>query len=51
MGEEYKYTFMETGLHQRDILPTLYDTISGLTHASSEEIKSKLSNPETMFLI
>ena len=44
MGEEYKYTFMETGLHQRDILPTLYDTISGLTHTSSEEIKSKLSN-------
>merc|ERR1719461_756447 len=29
MGEEYKYTSMETGLHQRDILPTLYDTISG----------------------
>merc|ERR1719288_333591 len=44
LGEEYKYTFMETGLHQRDILPTLYDTISGLTHTSSEEIKSKLSN-------
>merc|ERR1712241_1267560 len=44
MGEEYKYTFMETGLHQRDILPTLYDTISGLTHTSSEEIKSKLSH-------
>merc|ERR1719422_2636448 len=36
MGEEYKYTSMETGLHQRDILPTLYDTISGLTHTSSE---------------
>merc|ERR1712038_1825991 len=44
MGEEYKYTFMEVGLHQRDILPTLYDTISGLTHTSSEEIKSKLSH-------
>merc|ERR1719461_576621 len=44
MGEEYKYTSMETGLHQRDILPTLYDTISGLTHTSSEEIKSKLSH-------
>merc|ERR1712038_279292 len=44
MGEEYKYTFMETGLHQRDVLPALYDTISGLTHTSSEEIKSKLSN-------
>merc|ERR1712223_1049547 len=43
MGEEYKYTSMEVGLHQRDILPTLYDTISGLTHTSSEEIKSKLS--------
>merc|ERR1712038_176775 len=44
MGEEYKYTFMEVGLHQRDILPTIYDTISGLTHTSSEEIKSKLSH-------
>merc|ERR1712038_1837201 len=44
LGEEYKYTSMETGLHQRDILPTLYDTISGLTHTSSEEIKSKLSH-------
>merc|ERR1712038_1909884 len=44
MGEEYKYTFMETGLHQRDVLPALYDTISGLTHTSSEEIKSKLSH-------
>merc|ERR1712061_975703 len=44
MGEEYKYTFMEVGLHQRDILPTLYDTISGLTHTSSEEIKSKLNH-------
>merc|ERR1712223_1305158 len=44
MGEEYKYTFMEGGLHQRDILPTIYDTISGLTHTSSEEIKSKLSH-------
>merc|ERR1719331_2284674 len=44
MGEEFKYTFMELGLHQRDILPTLYDTISGLTHTSSEEIKSKLSH-------
>merc|ERR1719220_2705703 len=44
MGEEYKYTSMETGLHQRDILPYLYDTISGLTHTSSEETKSKLSH-------
>merc|ERR1719507_1003497 len=44
MGEEYKYTSMEVGLHQRDILPTLYDTISGLTHTSGEEIKSKLSH-------
>merc|ERR1719486_246164 len=44
MGEEFKYTFMEAGLHQRDIVPTLYDTISGLTHTSSEEIKSKLSH-------
>ena len=44
LGEEYKYTSMETGLHQRDILPTLYDTISGLSHTSSEEIKSKLSH-------
>merc|ERR1719322_1166567 len=44
LGEEYKYTSMETSLHQRDILPTLYDTISGLSHTSSEEIKSKLSH-------
>merc|ERR1719219_266943 len=44
MGEEFKYNFMEVGLHQRDIVPTLYDTISGLTHTSSEEIKSKLSH-------
>merc|ERR1712165_640939 len=44
MGEEFKYNFIEVGLHQRDIVPTLYDTISGLTHTSSEEIKSKLSH-------
>merc|ERR1712061_736098 len=44
MGEEFKYTFMEAGLHQRDIIPTLADTFSGLTHTSSEEIKSKLSH-------
>merc|ERR1719507_294948 len=44
MGEEYKYTSMEVGLHQRDILPTLYDSISGLTHTSGEEIKSMLSH-------
>ena len=44
MGEEFKYTFMEVGIHQRDIVPTLYDTISGLTETSSEEIKSKLSH-------
>merc|ERR1719486_262489 len=44
MGEEFKYNFIEVGLHQRDIIPTLYDTISGLTHTSSEEIKSKLSH-------
>merc|ERR1712066_1223157 len=30
--------------HQRDIVPTLYDTISGLTHTSSKEVKSKLSH-------
>merc|ERR1712223_2165688 len=44
MGEEFKYTFLETGMHQRDILPTLFDTISGLTHTSGEEIKNKLSH-------
>merc|ERR1712061_620675 len=44
MGEEFKYNFIEVGLHQRDIVPTLYDTISGLTHTSSEEIKSKLNH-------
>ena len=44
MGEEFKYAFIEVGLHQRDIIPTLYETISGLTETSSEEIKSKLSH-------
>merc|ERR1712038_344399 len=44
MTEEFRYALIEVGLHQRDIVPTLYEAISGLTETSSEEIKSKLSH-------
>ena len=44
MGEEFKYALIEVGIHQRDIIPTLYETISGLSDMTSEEIKSKLSH-------
>merc|ERR1712223_628246 len=44
MTEEFRYALIEVGIHQRDIVPTLYEAISGLTETSSEEIKSKLSH-------
>merc|ERR1712241_1197912 len=44
MTEEFRYALIEVGLHQRDIVPTLYEAMSGLTETSSEEIKSKLSH-------
>ena len=44
MGEEFKFPFVQLGLHQRGVISTLADTISGLTQTSSEEIKSKLNN-------
>jgi hypothetical protein len=43
MGQEWRISPLEVGVHFREVFPNLYDTLSGTASSRVEEVKSKLT--------